>query len=89
MKAMVRQLKISDLGHYHLSQTIFIFNLIKMPACELYHVYSVTSFAARTGVNCVLNIFKDNLKTSSNNNPISVSAEFSKFLGREKRQVVL
>ena len=59
-----------------------------MPAFELYLVYSVTSFAARTGVNCTLKIFKDNLKTSPNNNSIGVSAKFSKFLGGEKRQVV-
>ena len=69
-------------------QSLF-FNLIKMPACKLYLVYSVTSFAARTGVDCALKIFKDNLKTSPNNNSIGVSAEFSKFLEGEKRQVVL
>ena len=52
-----------------------------MPACDLYLVYFVTSFAARTGVDCALKIFKDNLKTSRNNNSIGLSAEFSKFLG--------
>ena len=72
-----------------MSRTIFIFNSIKTPACELYLIYSVTSFAARTGVDCALKIFKDNLKTSPNNNSLGVSAEFSKFLGGEKRQVVL
>ena len=51
-----------------------------MPACELYLVYSVTSLGARTGVSFVLKIFKDNLKTSQNNNSIGVSTEFSKFL---------
>ena len=60
-----------------------------MPACELYLVYSVTSFAARTGVNCTLKIFKDNLKTILNNNSINVSAAFLKFLGGEKRKFVL
>ena len=78
---MVRRLKISNLGHHHLSRTIFILYLIETPACELYLVYSVTSFAARTGVNCTLKIFKDKSKSSSNNNSIGVSAEFSKILG--------
>ena len=32
----------------HLRRMIFIFNLIKTPACELY-LYSATSFAAGTG----------------------------------------
>ena len=69
MKTVVRRLKISNLGHHHLSRTIFIYLIrFKTPACELYLVYSVTSFAARTGVNYALKIFKDNLKTSPNNN---------------------
>ena len=45
-------------------QSLF-FNLIKTPACKLYLVYSVTSFAARTGVNCTLKIFKDKSKSKS------------------------
>ena len=68
MKTVVRRLKISNLDHHHLSRTIFIFDSIKTPGCELYLVYSVTSFAARTGINYALKIFKDNLKTSPNNN---------------------
>ena len=90
MKTVVRRLEISDLGHHHLchEQSLFC-NSMKTPACELYLVYSVTSFAARTGVNCAIKIFKDNLKISLNNNCIGVSAEFSKFLGDRKRVVVL
>ena len=38
---------------------------VKTPACELNLVYSVTSFAARTGVNCALKIFKDKSKSKS------------------------
>ena len=87
VKAVVHRLKISDLGHHYLSQIILIFNSIKTPACELYLVYSATFFVAETRVNCVLKIFKDDLKTSPNNNCMGASAEFFKFLRVEEAKL--
>ena len=45
VKTIIHQLKITDLGD-HLSQIIFIFNSIKVPACELHLGYPAMPFAA-------------------------------------------
>ena len=57
-----------------------------MPACGLYLTYSAMSFAAGTFGNRMSKTFEDDLKGSLNNNCMGTRAEFSKFLGGDKRK---
>ena len=59
----------------------------KLIECTSYLVFSATSFAACTRVNCTSRTFEEDVKMSPNNNGMVVSAEFLKFA--EKREVKL
>ena len=85
MKTMVHRLKITDVGHHLLSRMIFYSILIKTPACELYLVCYSTSSAAGSRVNSASKTLEVDLKISSNNNCMGVSARFSNLSGGQAK----